>query len=78
MRLFFIPLVIKKSRSSFSTKHCVYSKYSDKQALAISVDQYQTPQNGASDLGLHCLPHNHYVLDTPADKNGKDLRYPTI
>ena len=31
-------------------------KYWDKQAWANSVDPDQTPQNKASDLGLHCLP----------------------
>ena len=30
--------------------------YSDKQARANSVDPDQTPQNAASNQGLHCLP----------------------
>ena len=30
--------------------------YSDKQACANSLDSDQTPQNAASDQGLHCLP----------------------
>ena len=30
--------------------------YWDRQACANSVDPDQTPQNAASDLGLHCLP----------------------
>ena len=33
----------------------VYSKYSDRQVRANSVDPDQTPQNAASDQGLHCL-----------------------
>ena len=34
----------------------IYSKYSDRQSGANSVDPDQTPHNAASDLGLHCLP----------------------
>ena len=30
--------------------------YSDRQTLSYSVDPDQTPQNAASDEGLHCLP----------------------
>ena len=33
-----------------------YFTYSDRQAWANSVDPDQTPQNAASDQGLHCLP----------------------
>ena len=35
--------------------YCTYSTYSDRQAWANSVDPDQTPQNAASDQGLHCL-----------------------
>ena len=33
-----------------------YSTYSDRQTWTNSVDPDQTPQNAASDQGLHCLP----------------------
>ena len=33
-----------------------YTTYSDRQAWANSIDPDQTPQNAASDQGLHCLP----------------------
>ena len=35
-----------------------YSTYPERQARANSADPDQTPQNAASDLGLHCLPLN--------------------
>ena len=41
--------------------------YWNKQAWANSVDQDQTPQNAASDQGLHCLPLSQAVF-------GHDLR----
>ena len=34
-----------------------YPKYWARQAFANSVDPDQTPQNAASDQGLHCLPY---------------------
>ena len=34
----------------------IYSKYSDRQVWANSVDPDQMLQNAASDQGLHCLP----------------------
>ena len=33
-----------------------YSKYSGRQVCANCLDPNQTPQNAASDQGLHCLP----------------------
>ena len=38
-------------------------KYCDRQAYANSVDPDQTPQNRASDQGLHCLTSST-ILDT--------------
>ena len=43
-------------RMRWSYKHRIYSKLSDRQAWAISVDLDQTPQNAAPDQGLRCLP----------------------
>ena len=37
-------------------------KYWDRQAWANCVDLDQTPQNAASDQGLHCLPLLQYIL----------------
>ena len=37
-------------------KHRNNPKYWDRQAWTNSVDPDQTPQNAASDQGLHCLP----------------------
>ena len=34
---------------------CIYANDLDKHACANSLDQDQTPHNGASDQGLHCL-----------------------
>ena len=42
-----------------------YYKYLDIQACANSVDPDQTPQNAASDQGLHCSPLIKHFLDTP-------------
>ena len=36
--------------------YLVYPKYWNRQSWANSVDPDQTPQNAASDQGLHCLP----------------------
>ena len=36
-----------------------YFTYSERHACANSVDPDQTPQNAASDQGLHCLPPTH-------------------
>ena len=36
-------------------------KYWDRKAFVNSVDPDQTPQNAASDQGLHCLP---YIIHT--------------
>ena len=41
---------------SFDQNTVCYPKCSDRQARANSVDPDQTPQNAASDQGLHCLP----------------------
>ena len=35
--------------------YCSNPKFWDRQTLANSVDLDQTPQNAASDQGLHCL-----------------------
>ena len=48
----------------FSSFYHICSKYWDRQAWANSVDPDQTPQNAASDQGLHCLPHVQKLLDT--------------
>ena len=40
----------------FDNSYRTYSSYSDRQTLANSIDPDQTPQNAASDQGLHCLP----------------------
>ena len=42
----------------------IYAKYSDRAVWANSVDPDQTPQNAASDQGLHCLTLIQHVLDT--------------
>ena len=39
-----------------STTLSYFSTYSDIQARANMLDPDQTPQNAASDQGLHCLP----------------------
>ena len=36
--------------------YCIYPTYVHRQAWANSEDPDQTPQNAASDQGLHCLP----------------------
>ena len=41
--------------NEFSMNTVFILKYSDRQAWANSVDPDQTPQNAASDQGLHCL-----------------------
>ena len=41
--------------------------YSDRQALANSVDPDETLQNAASHLGLHSLPLIQQFLDTTSD-----------
>ena len=45
----------------------VYHMYSDRQALANSVDPDEMPHNVASHLGLHCLPLIQQFLDTISD-----------
>ena len=42
-------------------KYHVYPNYSDRQAYANSVDPDQTPQNAATEQGLHCLPLNKEI-----------------
>ena len=42
----------------------MYPKYWDRQDSGNSVDQDQTPQKAASDLGLHCLPIMQQFSDT--------------
>ena len=42
-----------------------YHKYSDRPGSAKSVDHDQTPQNAASDRGLHCLLLIQHFVDTP-------------
>ena len=46
-------------------KYHLNPKYSDKQAWANSVDPDQTPQNAASDQGLHGLQLIQQSLDAP-------------
>ena len=36
-----------------------YFTYSERHVCVNSVDPDQTPQNAASDQGLHCLPPTH-------------------
>ena len=43
----------------------IYPIYSDRQVCANSVDPEQTPQNAASDQGLHFLPLIQWFLDIP-------------
>ena len=67
----------------------INSKYSYRQARANSVDLDQTPQNVASDQGLHCLSQSSAFLETSSgskidllqfkDKYRKDeCKYPKI
>ena len=42
-----------------------YHRYSDRPGSAKSVDHDQTPQNAASDRGLHCLLLIQHFVDTP-------------
>ena len=42
----------------------IYHMYSDRQALANSIDPDETPRSAASHLGLHCLPLIQQFLDT--------------
>ena len=42
----------------------IFRMFSERQALANSVDPDETPQNAASHQGLHCLPLNQQFLDT--------------
>ena len=57
--------------------------YSDRQALANSIDPDEMRQNAASHLGLHCLPVIQQFLNTTMGSNlymlkfhkyGKELR----
>ena len=41
----------------------IFPKYAETKSLANSVDPDQTPQNAASDQGLHCLPVIQLSLD---------------
>ena len=52
-----------------------YSKFWDRQAWPNSVDPDQTPQNAASDQGLHCLPliQHLVVFFTPILQRWKHL-----
>ena len=43
--------------------YCIDTMYSDRQALANSVDPDQMPQIAASDQGLHCLPPIRQFID---------------
>ena len=55
-----------------------YPKFSYRQAWANSVEPDQTPQNAASDQGLHNLPVIQYILNTFAstvDSSYLDLAY---
>ena len=49
-------LAVSPDFSSHFVPYFIYPTYSDRQAWANSVDPDQTPQNAASDLGLHRLP----------------------
>ena len=49
-------VIRRKLYSRERTVQKFYPTISDRQAQANSVDLDQTPQNAASDLGLHCLP----------------------
>ena len=55
---------INNVESNSDESNCpICSKFSDKQAYANSVDPDQTPQNAASDQGLHCLPPIQQFLE---------------
>ena len=45
----------------------IYHMYSDKQTWANSIDPNETPQNAASQQGLHCLPLIQQFLDRTSD-----------
>ena len=45
----------RKKKKKRKCIYHIYSKYSNRWVWANSVDPDQTPQNAASDQGLHCL-----------------------
>ena len=45
----------RRMEGSIKSNNPAYSTYSERQACVNSVDPDQTPQNAASDQGLHCL-----------------------
>ena len=45
-----------RHKSVRGTVYCNNPKYWNRQARENRLDQDQTPQNAASDQGLHCLP----------------------
>ena len=58
---FYEPCFIQANReipdqTGMRSKYHVNPKYLNGQVCANSVDPDQTPQNAASDQGLHCLP----------------------
>ena len=50
--------------STISVPYLAYLKYWDRQACANCEDQVLTPQDAASDQGLHRLPHIKQFLST--------------
>ena len=57
----------RKPRQALASAHRIYPTLSDWQAWTNSADPDQTPQNAASDLGLHRLPLFQQFSDISID-----------